>query len=491
MRIFFLFFFFSFQLVNASDYVNDRMNQVYTCLFNLQFKKADSLLSIEKNENPNNPFIFSNEYYKDFLSILITDDQQYYDQYKKNKYDRINILKEFPEESPYYFYMLSDFYLQSAFCHLKFQDYALAFYSFGRSFSYLEQNKEKYPEFILNYKGLGLLNMLLSSVPDKHQYLLNIFGMQGDMNLGIDYLNRILDDSTKKTYHNEIIFMMSFIQLHVSNDEDVWYSCLDNIGKSYLDNVLLSYVAASISNKLGLNDYCIEILENYPLEDIDLDFYFLNYLLANSKLYQLNFEEAKHYYKIFVSNYTGKNHIKSAYQKLAWISFLESDDKKMKYYFKQATLKGQKVLDIDEKAHNDAKDYIVSHPLLLEARFLYDGGYYKQALARIDSINPLLFSNTNYQIEYWYRLGRITTKLGYSYKKIIEYYDMSYEKGKDSDMYFAPMACLQIGLIYEKNGQLKEAYNYFIRCLNFSDFEYQNSIHYKAKKGIKRVLPNI
>ena len=152
----------------ASFDMNSRMEQSYLSIIDLNFGKAISLLDIEKNNNTNNSIIHLNENYIDILKTFILDEQNYYDATKKNKNIRINKLQEEDKNSPYYLYVTSEIYLQWAFCHLKFQNYTQAIYDISKSYSLLQENKKKYPDFILNNKGLGIINIFLGSIPDEY-----------------------------------------------------------------------------------------------------------------------------------------------------------------------------------------------------------------------------------------------------------------------------------------------------------------------------------
>jgi hypothetical protein len=49
------------------------------------------------------------------------------------------------------------------------------------------------------------------------------------------------------------------------------------------------------------------------------------------------------------------------------------------------------------------------------------------------------------------------------------------------------MAALQLGLIFEKRNNLREARFYLNRCLYSSGFIYEKGIHQKAKVALERI----
>ena len=482
----FLFLFFS-HIVFASFEMNDNMKSSYAHIIDLDFNQASVFLNSEKESNPENGIIILNENYIDFLSIIINTDKQYYINAKRFKKERLEALKSKEVNSPFYLYSQAEIHLQWAFIHLQFKQYQLAVFDFLKAYNLLDKNKEEFPSFKLNNKSLGLLNVLLGSVPDEYKWILNLTGINPSFDLGIQQMESLLQDTSTSLYNYEIIFLISFLELYLSDNNDRHLKCMKLIGDKYKTNLLLTFVAARLSYKLGLNDYSIEILENKSSFKGRAYFYHLDYLLAMSYLYKLEYDIAYDMFQDFIINNKNSNYVKSAYHKLSWISWLQGDGQKMRYYFKQVSLYGVSFLDEDKKAQEEAEDHLISHPLLLEARLLYDGGYYKNSLSTIEKIDFELFSNINNQIEYWYRLARVTSKLGYPDTLVINYYKNSYEKGEKFNFYFAPNSALNIGLLYEKNNDLDNATIYFKKCLDMSGFRYEKSIHRKAALGLRRI----
>ena len=79
-------------------------------------------------------------------------------------------------------------------------------------------------------------------------------------------------------------------------------------------------------------------------------------------------------------------------------------------------------------------------------------------------------------------------KLKFKNNEIIAHYEKSYDLGKETTAYYAPMSALQIALIYEKQNEINKAAIYFERCLSMSDFDYERGIHQNAKSGLARIL---
>jgi len=266
--------------------------------------------------------------------------------------------------------------------------------------------------------------------------------------------------------------------LNMTNDEVAYKQLLDKIGEGYASNYLLNFAVARLAHSLGENELCIKVLENRPAVQGEYPFHYLDYLLGMSYLYKLEYEKSEEYFTLFLANFKGNNYIKSAFHKLAWIGFLQGEDNN---YFEKVKLEGSTSIDEDKVALKEADKGYFSNPILLKARLLYDGGYYKDALTEINKTNAVV------NAEYYYRLARIKFKLDYDNIEVVASYKDAYGLGKESTTYYAPMSALQIGLIYEKENDYKQAKIYFEKCLSLSDFDYERGIHQKAKSALDRI----
>ena len=461
--------------------MNENMQKSYSHIVNLEFESAKKLLANEQSKNPTNGFIPLHQNYIDFLTIIIGEEKIYFDNAIQHKEVRMELLQSKNEDSPYYLYSQAEIHLQWAFSRLKFDQYSTAAYEFIKAYNLLEENQKIFPEFTLNKKGLGLIHALLGAVPEQFNWILNLAGLDGDVALGLSELDEVLNDKNFNMYENEVLFLLSFLQINLNENDAISQQYLNRIGDGYKENILLNFTAARLSDNLGENELTLKILEDKPSSLSAFPFYYLNYLQAMSYLYQLNYENAKQQFEVFLGDFKGLNYIKSAYHKLAWVAFLQKNYEKKNEYFAKVISEGNTSIDEDKVAMKDAEDIYFSSPVLLKARLLYDGGYYENALNQI-----IAFEQID-NVEYWYRLARVKSKLEYKNNEIIAHYQKSYDLGKESTAYYAPMSALQIALIYEKQNELDKAAIYFEKCLLMSDFDYERGIHKKAKSGLGRI----
>ena len=475
-------------LASASFDMNDNIKQSYSHIINLEFARANTLLNSEELHNSENGFVPLYRNYIDFLTILITEDVDYFESHVNLKKERLSLLDENDETSPYYLYSKAEVNLQWAFSRLKFEQYMIASYELIKAYRLLQENQNRFPDFTLNKKGLGIIYIILGAVPKEFNWIVNLAGLNGDIALGFSELDYLLNDTHFEIYEHEVLFLLSFLHINLAKNEDICQQYLDRIGDRYQDNLLLNFAAARLSHNLGDNNYCLDILKDRPDVIGGTAFYYLDYLEGMSYLYMLDFKNAQQKFDYYLDNFRGLNYIKSANHKLAWIASLQHDIDMRKEFFSKVISDGYTFVDEDKVALKDAQLDHISHPILLRSRLLYDGGYYSLALSELNQTeSSTYFSSTINQIEYWYRLARIKSKLKSSDSEIIEYYKSALKEGENSTSYYAPMSALQLGLIYVNNNDLNRARYYLSKCLSMSGFDYKRGIHQKAKAALNSI----
>jgi len=477
--------------VFASFQMNEDMQMAYLHIINLEFDAAQNLLNKEKIKRSNNGIIYLNENYIDFLKIIIGEEFTYFEKQEKLKNERLKKIISNDKSSPYYLYSQAEIHLQWAFARIKFKEYLTAAYEIQKAYSLIKKNHHDFPDFKLNLKSLGLLHILVGSIQKEYKWVMKLVGIEGNINMGLNELNELLtitkNDEHLSVYNTETLFLLSFLQLNYANDKRDYRKLLEKIAEDYSLNYLLNFAAARLSAKLGMNDFTIKILESRPNSKGKYPFYYLDYLLGMSKLYQLDSSAAKHF-NYFLSNFKGKNYIKSAYQKLAWIAYLNTDLDKYQYFCQMTLTNGQALFDEDKQAEKQVKIGMKLQQFLLKSRLLYDGGYYSRALAQLESIETIkTFLNLNTQLEYWYRKGRIYQALDKKFELVFDCFEKSYGMRAHTSTYFAPMSVLQIGIEYEKIGNFDKAKLFYNKCLAISNFDYQRGIHQKARAGLNRI----
>jgi len=497
MRYFFLItllFFYSNSIFSNYD-MNANMQLAYSQIINLNFDDAIDILENEKIQNPNNAFIILNENYIDFLKIIIGEDKLYYENNRIKKNARLNNLKKISDESPYQLLIQAEIQLQWAFTRIKFKQYFLAAYELQKAYTLLKKNEELYPDFFLNKKNLGILKILIGSIPDEYSWILNIIGLEGNVNNGFDDLYQLLNicknNESYNIYKSEILFYLSFLEMNMRNNDEYQINLLNEIENCCYNNNLMLFCAARLSSRLGDNEQTIKILEKRTFNKSQFDFHYLDYLYAMSKFYQQDYVTAQEYFLRYTSNFNGTNYIKSANHKLFLISLLTDSSDNVSKYRNLVLEKGDALIDEDLQALRDIKNNKKINIELLNSRILFDGGYYQQAYSSLEKLDAdNLNDNSDFLIEYYYRKARVSQKLKKPKEIVISLFLQVLKQQDNSNLYYHPMSTLQIAFEYEKGGNIKEAINYLNKVFNYENYNYENGIKKSAQSALNRLEIN-
>jgi tetratricopeptide (TPR) repeat protein len=147
---------------------------------------------------------------------------------------------------------------------------------------------------------------------------------------------------------------------------------------------------------------------------------------------------------------------------------------------------GASVIDEDLTALHEARLNRVPDRHLLTSRILFDGGYAEKARHYLETKAPKHYKSAEFQLEYFYRLGRIHHRLEH-YDDALVHYQNTIDQGLNEGFYFACNAALMSGIIWEHLGDQDKAKTYFELALSLKPDEYRNSLHQKAKAGLNRL----
>jgi len=479
-----------------SQYLFDSTCQeAYHRILEFKFEEANALLLQERTEQPDNLIPLYLENYIDFFKLFTGENKVMFETLKRNKSERLDQLDQGDEHSPYHLFCIASVTLQWAFVRLKFGEYTTAAFEIRRAYLLLKENQSSFPEFLPNQVGLGILHIIVGLVPDQYQWLVNIAGLDGTIHQGEKELQSVLnyngDQPVFQLFKPEVCFYLAFIDANLLNQQKESLSLIqkfdhDPLLKTYAHSPLIVYAKSSILLKNGKNDEVITLLHHYHYPPGTYPFLFLQYLEGLVRLNHLD-PSAEIYFRRFVNEFDGINYIKSGYQKLAWTYLLEGDTLS---YWKEITFagtKGNSIVDEDKQAYSEYQAGIMPTIPLLKARVLFDGGYYHDALKILlnTPLDSYLRSRKDLT-EYTYRLGRIYHALG-NMPKTIQYYEATIQNGRDLPHYYAANAALNLGWIYEKQGNYQAADTNFRLCASMKYDEYENSLRQKAKAGLNRI----
>ncbi|MET4081183.1 putative negative regulator of RcsB-dependent stress response [Pedobacter sp. UYP30] len=468
---------------------NENCLEAYNSIFQLKLNNARAYLNTERKLRPNNAIIPLLENYIDYFSLLTTESKAQFEKLKNNKSSRLAKIGNDDKNSPYYLYAQAEINLQWALIRARYGEYFASALEIRKARAQLLENNQKFPDFVLNQKGLGLIDAVLGSLPEGTlKSALNTFGVKGNLKEGLNKLNRLassLSGTDYRSFYPEVVFYYSYVLSDVAHSPAAFSKTI-SLCKNISDSSLLkAYLQSYVSVRSGHTDEAIQILKNRPTGPLYQPFAYLSYLEGVAYLNQLNLSAAQAEFTRFLQINKGVNYIKDTYLHLAWIELLNNNVEGYKVLAAKGISKGFTYQEKDKQAQKEAA-YPAASAVLIKARLLFDGGYFDKALSTLNATTSSAFGTDKDRTEYYYRLGRVYEKLEKD-NLALENYQNAVKFGANLSYYFAANAALQMGNIYQSKNNRPQAAKAYKMALDMKSHDYQNSIDSEAKAGLARV----
>jgi tetratricopeptide (TPR) repeat protein len=441
----------------------------YKLTLNLQFEESRKMLAESKSIH---------SYYvanlNDAVELLLSEDPSLFSLYEKNFEDRLIKNPKTNDEK----FVMAEMNLHWSFVYLKFGHELDAASHFRDAYKIAMECRRKAPHYLPIRKTSGLLEVMVGAVPEKYNWIMDLFGMHGSIENGLNDLTQVA--SIQNDLSNESRLIKSLIEGYVLQQpaqaaQDLYVNHKIDSIKAY------AFGAASLYIKSAQSENAISLLKaltgSTPLVD---------YSLGEVLLQRGDYDHAITAYKNFITEYKGENNLKDAWFKTGLCYMLLNKSLEAENAYAIARETGKNIMEADRSATRTLNSGSLPNLALTKVRYATDGGYYENARAVLDKISQGDFSTKKEKVEYYYRRARLEhgTK-HFDASKI--FYQQTIDMAGDESWYFAPNACLQMGYLFLEEKNESRAKEYFKKALSYKHHEYKNSIDSKAKTALNRL----
>lgn len=468
---------------DASFRFTKNTEKAYEEFLKLKVSSGSQYLDIARKENPSDGIPDYLENYLDIILILLSDNERLYKDKLNASESRLKKISRMDNKSPYYLFCQAEIKIQWAFVRLRFGEEFTAMWELRQAYKMLEENKRKFPDFIPQKKSLGMLNILIGSIPDKYTWVTNLAGMKGNITEGLRLLDEVIISGN--IFSKEAALLKLIAENYILSKDHKDTGAMERFYKANPDNLLMCFLYASMLLKESEGEKALALLRDRPAAGYP-PFPYLDLMTGDAFMQKGLYKKARFYYASFINSCQGKNFIKDAYYKLFLSYWLYNEDTTAMPYLDKVISFGQARFDSDKYADAFARRKDFPDRLIMKARLYTDGGYYPEALDALRCFRDQLSSVTKDNIEYYYRLGRLFHKTG-DLPAALDNYLKTIEQSGQSNYYFAPNACLQCGYIYRTKNEKDKAIFYFEKAMSYKNHEYKNSIDTKAKAAINEL----
>ncbi len=464
---------------NAQSLSSEIQATILRQILSLQFASAERLIHEYIGGPEMGPAYVYLQNYLEFLETLITGDGSSYQRYLSGAMARLDAIESVYGQWPERLHLISAIYLQSSFLNALHGENFRAARNFYVAKRYLRQAESARPGDPFNEKIEGLINLVAGAAPAEYQWLMSIFGIRGDMQLGLQQLEAYHEGTSGPERLESCLILLYARQMTGLETGALADGCAEDA------STLHRYLHAYQALKTGHSQEVVELLVDWEQDPGETYLAYFD-LLYGEALLNITDQRAGDQLIRFLGNTRGDYYIKTAWHKLSWHYFLEGDSAAYRLARANAIEKGNMMLEDDKQAFREASEDALPNPVLLRSRLLFDGGFYQRACEILQEINPGDLTNRKDSLEYTYRQARIADLLGSEDEAISKYHELM-EAGMASSWYFPSNAALHLGMIYEGKGDTARALDSYQTCLKMNRSAYRNSIGNKAKLGIGRL----
>jgi tetratricopeptide (TPR) repeat protein len=483
VAVFLLQSFFFTDVYSQSD-LNSRISIGLESLYNFNFKSSERIFDNIIKIYPSNP---AGYYYKSISHLWFFLDGKDEDELEKfiSLTDSAIAKSEdiISEDSTDLFvlFILGSCYVNRTFAFTRNESYFDAVLSARKFHAYFDELLSIDSLYYDAYMSKGLFNFAISQAPQTWSWALNLAGMTGDKQIGLDYLETAA--SYGRFTKIDAQFYLSQIYSEFLLRFQPAKRILNNLGSRFPKNLLFRFALANLQVKsFDLNGAMINYKIVYTSKDtamIQLK-YFSGMMLGDVLYSKGDYKAARNYYISFIEN-ANDDHFKGITALKTGLSFLfEGDSLSALLYFDKVAL-GNEDLDDDIYAKVRSERYLNELPSeneleLILIKNMIDAGKFKSA---VDSLEGYIEKNISdtlraeailYLSDAYYLLGKN--------KKSLEY-AVAIFNFEDCELWVKPFACYYAARASKELNNEVDAEFFIGYANNFNNYFYENKLRDK------------
>ena len=458
---------------------------VHNDILNLRIAKAR--LALEKI-NPDRESIGHYYYVKnlaDVMELLINENTELYKEYSDREDDYLKELKKLDDSDPYKLFYTAEIKMLWGLVKIQYGDDLKGGMSLRSAWNSIEKNIDNYPSFNPNFKTIGFLHVIFGAVPESYSWILKLMGIKGDINKGMEELERV---SRISPFWLEAQIVQTLVLANILNQQMAALDKLEVLMRSKTESLFLRYLynttlIKSSESRKAMDGFTKLLMLNEDYMYISQ----VQYYLGEVYLQQQDYVLARSFYSKFLDDYKGENFVKDAWFKVALTYWLQGNVKLARLHFDKAGKSGKTFVSPDKNADGILDEDEYPDKNLMQVRLATDGGFYEKADRMLARMNEDMFESRNEKTQYYYRMARLKHKMG-DHDKAIYFYLSAIKKAGNENWYYAPNSCLETGYIYQEKGDIKKALFYFNRALEYKKHKYKSEIDLKARTALESLM---
>jgi hypothetical protein len=420
----------------------------------------------------------------DITELLVSQDATRYEAVVAAQDRRLHALENSSEAGALRAYALAEIRLHQAAAQVVFGHEVQGAWSLRKSYQQMQAVVQQFPQYLPARKTLGMLQFFIGSLPESYRWFLKLLGLPGSVEAGLH--NMRLAATQANDFQLEARLILALLEGTYYKKPEAALQLVESLRRQQPDNLLLGYLLVSLHKKQHHTNAALKAYRACPAGPDYLALPYLHHMAADLLLYQGQYAASMRENQQFLQLYRGQHYRKDAAFKLYLAAWLSHDAATADKYRRQIDAGGRTVLEEDNYAQRFFEEKLPLNRTLTRARLQIDGGYYLDALRTLDSFQVLRTTPLRDRLEEPYRRARAYHLLGHPDSARL-LYARTIALAGNAPYYFAPQSALQLGYLYQLEGQKNTARVYFKKALSYPKHEYKNSTDTKAKLALKEL----
>jgi tetratricopeptide (TPR) repeat protein len=416
------------------------------------------------------------------MDLFINADEETFNQQLPRIEEYLARIEALPEDEPWRNVFLGELKVALALLHAKFKSNLKGGWQCYQAYGLLEENAKRFPDFTPTYMAFGVLQVTLGSLPEDYRSIASFFGIKGDLTVGLNMLKkaywRCTADDEFAFMRNYYGFVYSFVNFQLYEENKV---SPEQLNLPLKKAGFLVFLQATIEAKEGKMRKAVTLLQNRPRYTGETPFYYLDYLTGK---YALSFdpELAFKSFQSFLDRPQNDPYKKSTYRFIAWYHILKNQKGEVERYRFKAINEGSTSLGADKQALLEAKEGF--NYTLVKGRLYFDGAAYTKALSILEAQTlETCCPSVDEKVEWYYRRGRCLEEMG-ERAKAMDAFRGAIALPEANSSYALANSYLQLGLLYVKVGEKKQAQQTLKQVLKHKGFPFYEGLHQRAKTAL-------
>ena len=377
-------------LINFQSKANDfewnlLLQKAYTSLWKLRLQETRALLASQKNTSGIKLYLQS---YTDLIELMVTEDKADFEQFLNAQSTRMDLLDDFPDTSPEKQWIIAEMYLHLATAKLKFGHEVKGAWNLIKASKLLENNVKKFPNFIPQQKSLGLIHIMVGSIPQNFLWVAKLLGLKGSVKNGLQELKNVSKNEPRYAIEANVMYYLA--HAYILGFTPMILQDYEQFLEKNDESLLIQFLGVTTYMKEGNSSQASVLLKKCDALNTQAGYWafpFLQYLHGEIEIQKGNYTLASRHYQVFLQQYKGFNFIKDTYYKLFLCYWLNNEDLKAITYLEKVKTQGSTIVEADQSALRFAEKFNISLAVSL---------LMPTSLEIISEILPFLFSNNSF-----------------------------------------------------------------------------------------------